>query len=259
MTRHSLVFLSLILLTTIAVGGVMAYQTYGRTPSVSDLEVGFEEPENDIMSQFIDPYANWTRPDEPLRVGLQVGHWKAADAPDEQENLRVNTGASAGGTTEWETNLKIAEETKKLLEAQGVVVDILPVTIPPDYWADVFIAIHADGNLDTSISGYKAAAPWRDRTGKAAEFVEILERVYEDATGMVKDPNITRNMRGYYAFNTRKYEHSIHPMTVGAILETGFLTNAEDRRIIVNKPEIPAQAITDAVMEFLKIDSPPSP
>jgi hypothetical protein len=124
----------------------MAYQTYGRAPSVSDLEIGFEEPENDIMSQFIDPYANWTRPDGPLRVGLQVGHWKAADAPDEQENLRVNTGASAGGTTEWETNLKITEETKKLLEAKGVVVDILPVTIPPDYWADVFIAIHADGN-----------------------------------------------------------------------------------------------------------------
>lgn len=248
--RHIAVFALIILILT---GGWLLANNvaYTYTASVSDTEEGFEEP--DETPVYVDPYANWTRPDGPLRVGLQVGHWHADQAPDEQENLRVNTGAQAGGTTEWETSLAIANETKKLLEAEGIVVDILPVTIPPDYWADVFLAIHADGNADTSVSGYKAAAPWRDRTGKAAGFVELLESKYAEATKMIRDPNVTRNMRGYYAFNWRKYEHSIHPMTVAAILETGFLTNAKDRRLIVQQPQIPAQAITSAILEFLNV------
>ncbi|MFA5935398.1 MAG: N-acetylmuramoyl-L-alanine amidase [Patescibacteria group bacterium] len=256
MVPHRHVIAAALAVLLVAGGWFVANKVgYSYTMSASDTEAGFEEMD-DAPLETVDPYANWTRPDGPLRVGLQVGHWHADEAPDEQENLRVNTGASAAGTTEWETNLKIAEETKKLLEVDGIVVDILPVTIPPDYWADVFIAIHADGNTDTSVSGYKTAAPRRDRTGKAQAFVDILEKHYAEATGIIRDPNVTRNMRGYYAFNWRKYEHSIHPMTVAAILETGFITNAKDRRIIVGKPEISAQAISGAVREWLEITKP---
>jgi N-acetylmuramoyl-L-alanine amidase len=77
----------------------------------------------------------WTRPDGPLKVALQAGHWKAKDAPDEQAGLRDN-GTSGGGKAEWEVNLAIARRAAAILEEAGYVVDILPTTIPPDYFAD---------------------------------------------------------------------------------------------------------------------------
>src|SRR5690606_11223568 len=118
-----------------------------------------------------------------------------------------------------------------LLEAAGYAVDILPTTIPPGYHADVFIAIHADGNANPSLSGYRAAAPRRDATGQARRLAGLLTHTYGAATGLRHYPQVTRRMRGYYAFNSRRYRHALHPMTVGVILETGFLTNPRDRRI----------------------------
>jgi hypothetical protein len=239
---------------SITSGAFFVAQAYIHNLSFSDQEADFEIIQEQVETPllFLDPYANWKRPDGPLRVGLQAGHWNASEAPDELEKLRVNTGASAGGITEWETNLKIAQETKKLLEANGIVVDLLPTTIPPDYWADAFVAIHADGNKDTSVSGYKIAAPYRDRTGKAETLMNLMSDTYEKSTGLAIDPNITRNMRGYYAFNWRKYEHSIHPMTPAVIVETGFLTNSSDRRLIYHHSQKSAQGIADAVLSFLK-------
>ena len=148
-------------------------------------------------------------------------------------------------------NLDIARRTARLLEAEGYVVDILPTTIPPGYWADAFIAIHADGNASAAASGYRAAAPRRDRTGRAEELVAVLHETYGAATGLPHYPTITRRMRGYYAFNSRRYTHALHPMTVGVILETGFLTSARDRRILVGAPDRAARGIADAVVRFL--------
>ncbi len=242
---------------------LFALQSYGFTPSFSNFEEGFDDAESfESAPLTLDPYADWKRPEGTWSVALQVGHWHADEAPEEQINLRANTGATGGGVTETEVNLSIAKETKRLLEAEGVQVELLPTTIPPEYWADVFVSIHADGNLNTSVSGYKAAAPRRDRTGKAQTLADLLDKRYGEATGLPYDPNITRNMRGYYAFNWRRYEHSIHPMTVGAIMETGFLTSPSDRRVIVNQPERSARAIADAILEFLSREIPegtPSP
>ncbi|MBI4137553.1 N-acetylmuramoyl-L-alanine amidase [Candidatus Roizmanbacteria bacterium] len=203
----------------------------------------------------LDPYAwihDWVRPEGPAKVGIQVGHWKNDELPDELERLRGNTGSSGGGKSEWEVNLAIAEELKTLLESEGVEVDILPATVPEKYWADVFIAIHADGNLDSSVHGYKFASPWRDITGRADELVELLNATYEEATGLVYDPNISRNMRGYYAFSWWRHDHAIHPMTTGVIAETGFLTNYSDRQLLINSPEIPAQGIAEALIAHLE-------
>lgn len=248
------------LFSMIAVGVVLALAVFIATDhansligSFSQIEPGFEDQESSLSeSPTEDAYANWKRPDGPLRVGIQVGHWFAQNAPDEQEGLRDNTGAQAGGVTEWETNLKIAEETKKRLEAEGVIVDLLPTTIPPKYLADAFISIHADGNADMQVSGYKIAPPRRDRSGTAERLSNLIETSYGAVTGLTIDPNITRNMRGYYAFNWRRYEHSIHPMTPGVIVETGFLTNAQDRTIIVKNPQRSARGIAAGVLVFLK-------
>lgn len=209
------------------------------------------------MGAAADPYANWRRPEGPVRVALQAGHWKAAEAPDEQSGLREN-GTRGGGKAEWEVNLEIARRTAAILEDSGYVVDILPTTIPPGYWADLFISIHADGSPSSSVSGYRAASPRRDATGRAAEFAALLDRVYGETTGLTHYPTVTRRMRGYYAFNSRRYQHALHPMTVGVILETGFLTSPRDRRIIVDGQDRAARGIASAVVSYID-PIPPGP
>lgn len=197
--------------------------------------------------------SRWVRPEGPTRVGLQVGHWKNSELPDELGRLReAGGGANSGSVAEWEVNLEIAEETKKILEKEGIVVDILPATIPPGYYADAVVAIHADGSTNPATSGFKVASPRRDISGKAGELVEIIAEIYQQQTNLEIDPNISRNMTGYYAFNWRRYEHTIHPMAPAVILETGFLTNPSEARLLINNPEIPAQAIADSLLRFLK-------
>jgi N-acetylmuramoyl-L-alanine amidase len=192
-----------------------------------------------------------------VRIALQAGHWKSAEAPPELSDLR-NNGAIGGGKHEWEVNLAVARRTAALLEGMGYVVDILPATVPPAYRAHLFIAIHADGALDPGASGYRVAAPRRDPTQKAAGFVDLLERTYAEATGLKKLPTVTRRMQAYYAFNSRRYEHALHPMTIGVILETGFLTSASDRRLIVDDPDRVAKGIAEAVKRF-PLTPPPAP
>lgn len=213
---------------------------------------GVEESEVPENLSVFDIVKNWVRPEGPPRVGLQVGHWKRDEVPEELERLKANTGASGGGKSEWEINYSIAIEMKKILENQNIVVDILPTTVPPKYWADVFIAIHADGNTDPSVSGFKFAGPWRDFTGGSELLVDLLEKSYGDETSMVRDENISRNMRGYYAFSWWKYEHAVHPMTTSVIAETGFLTNRSDRALLIDSPQIPAQAMSNGIVKYLQ-------
>jgi hypothetical protein len=158
--------------------------------------------------------------------------------------LKFNGGTSGSGFPEWEVNLNIAEKVKQLLEEKGVVVDILPATIPPGYFADAFVAIHADGSIDHATAGFKVASPRRDISGNAGELKEIINDIYSQTTGFPQDLNITENMTGYYAFSWRRFDHSLHPMTPATILETGLLTKS---------PSVPAEAIADALLKFLKI------
>lgn len=242
----------------------------------------------DIDNRFLDLSA-WERPEGPPRVGLQVGHWKNQELPDEFQRLRERGGGtSGGGKAEWEVNLAIAEKTASLLRGQGIVVDIIPATIPIAYWADVFIAIHADGNKDPSVSGFKVASSYgcfrfgslatsalshlgewgrghepalgqwgshlRGNCSKdtgALRLVELLEIAYQEATDFELDSNVSHNMRGYYAFNWRNYEHALHPMTTAVILETGFLTSPHDRTVLIGNPDKAAEGIVNAIGQFL--------
>ncbi|KKU64286.1 MAG: Cell wall hydrolase/autolysin [Candidatus Amesbacteria bacterium GW2011_GWA1_47_16] len=196
--------------------------------------------------------SDWKRPDGPARVALQAGHWKAQEAPDELERLRTNTGSSGGGKSEWEVNLEISRLVSEILQKRGVTTEILPATVPPEYLADVFVAVHADGSTDISVSGFKIASPWRDWTGKAPDLADKIEAAYQLATGMKIDPNISRNMRGYYAFAFWRYNHAVHPMTTSVILETGFLTNAADRKTIVQNPQKSAQGLAEGILNYLE-------
>lgn len=237
--------------TIVFASAALAFRASSAEPLVRAETLPVTDPDSTGPAAADGREANlWRRPDGPVRVALQAGHWKAHEAPDEQAGLRGN-GTRGGGKAEWEVNLEIARRTARLLEDSGYVVEILPTTVPPGYWADLFVSIHADGHGSPSISGYRAAHPRRDLTGRAAEFAALLDRTYGEETGLPYYGTVTRRMRGYYAFNYRRYQHALHPMTVGVILETGFLTSPRDRRVLVEEPDAAARGIVRAVTSFI--------
>lgn len=193
--------------------------------------------------------------DQPPRVGIQIGHLYSNELPDELARLRTSTGAFFNGIEEFEVNLAIGEIVAAQLEAQGVIVDIIPATVPIQYEADAFIAIHADGGSSSKASGFKLATPWR--TSEASQHLhDVMREEYAALTGMRWDSNITNNMRGYYAFNYRRHQHAIARTTPAVIVETGFLTNANDRALIVNNPQLIATAISNGILRYLNERDP---
>lgn len=204
-----------------------------------------------LLEKFPD-LLDWERPTGPPRVALQVGHWKNAELPDELEHLRGKSlGTSGGGVSEVEVNFQIAERVATLLEAEGVIVDILPATIPMKYYADAFVALHVDGSTDPSTSGYKAAGPYMRLADRNEELLTSVEEIYGEVTALRRDDMITQNMRGYYAFNWWRNEYALHPKTPAIILEMGFLTSPHDQAMLIHAQEVPAQAIADAILLFL--------
>jgi len=205
-----------------------------------------------VKQKYQDPASMNSLETTAPRVGLQVGHWQNDQVPSELEFLTRNTGASASGKNEPEVTMVVALRTKEILEAAGIIVDLLPATVPPDYLADAFVSIHADGSTNTSASGFKIAPPRRDASGIAHLLSQELTHNYAAATEMKWDHNITRNMTNYYAFNHRRFEHSIHPSTPAALVELGFMTNPTDLDLILNHPHKPAQGIADGILSFLE-------
>jgi hypothetical protein len=196
---------------------------------------------------------NWERPNGPIKIALQIGHFDNDSLPDELEKLRDNDGTQAVGITEVELNQKITEETAKLLKNKGYFVEILPATVPKRYFADVFVAIHADGNPSRKVNGFKATGPWFDYTGKSRRLSDSITQEYLSLTNMYNDTeNISPNMGEYYAFSWNRFEHAIHPMTPAAIVETGYLTSPQDRKIIVQNYKLSAKGIALGIERFLK-------
>lgn len=194
-------------------------------------------------------------PGTPPRVGLQIGHLRSHELPDELAHLRTSSGAYWNGITEAQVNEAIAVRVRDILVAAGVEVDLLPATVPPAYDADAFVAIHADGSVEGA-RGWKIATPWRTSAASRA-LLEAVAATYGAITGLPEDRNgVTINMRGYYAFNYRRHTHAIARTTPAIIVETGFLTNAADRSVIVNRPELAARGIAEGILQYLKQRDP---
>ena len=186
------------------------------------------------------------------RVGLQAGHWRSAELPDELASLRNSTGTAAGGYREYQVNLDIANRAAEYLRAAGVTVDVLPATVPPSYLADAFVAIHADGSASTRISGWKAAGHWRDWEASTA-LVDALKAEYGPASGLSWDGGrISSGMRGYYALSSGRFRHSISTNTPGVILELGYLTNPSDRSLMTQQADRLARGVANGVLRFLQ-------
>jgi hypothetical protein len=184
-------------------------------------------------------------------VGLQAGHWRANELPDELSRLRSSTGTAAAGYREYQVNLDIAQRTATLLRAGGMTVDILPSTVPPSYQADAFVALHADGNSDTRLSGYKLATFWQPSVASTA-LSDALQATYAAATGLAWDGNhISAGMRGYYAFASGRFDHAVAATTPAVILEMGYLTNPRDRQLMTQQADQVARGVANGIIRFL--------
>ncbi|MBC8163230.1 MAG: N-acetylmuramoyl-L-alanine amidase [Roseiflexaceae bacterium] len=185
-----------------------------------------------------------------VRVGLQVGHWKSNELPDELNRLRTSSGTAAGGVTELQVNLDITNRVAELLRSRGIITDVLPATVPPGYQAAAFISIHADGSPNTKARGFKLATPWR--TSRAAQHLQdVMVEEYRKATEMPRDGAITMNMRGYYAFSWRRHTHAVAKTTPSVIVEMGFLTNPTDRAMLTSKQDLIAKGIANGIIRYL--------
>jgi len=187
-----------------------------------------------------------------VNVAIQVGHWKENELPDVLARLRGSTGTSGGGRTEVSLNLDIAQRVAALLRAEGRTVEILPATIPTGYEADLFIALHADGNSSGAARGYKVSTRWTSAVAALdASLVQSLDSAYGTVTGMPHDSSITRAMRGYYAYSTYRGEsYRLGGTTPAAIIEMGFMSNAADRAVMFNRPNVVAAGIVAGVERY---------
>jgi hypothetical protein len=240
-------------------------QTDGRPPDPSAWFPTYPLPDSDpppltpgsFGAGFAAPLPSspvWNPPGQK-RVGLQAGHWMTSDVPNELR--RLSPGTSGGGIQEWEINLLLATRTAALLEDAGVLVDLLPTTIPPRYRAHLFLSIHADGDTSGQLHGYKIARPGFSSIPAADDdLVRTLYREYGAATGMARDDDahISRRMTFYYAFNTRRYAHAIDLGTPSALIEAGFLTNATDRAFLSGQTDVAARGIANGVLRFLELE-----
>jgi N-acetylmuramoyl-L-alanine amidase len=193
----------------------------------------------------------------PRRVAIQAGHWKSDEAPDELRRLIPQTGAEWEGITEVEINLDIAQRVGVILNSKGIAVDILPTTIPAGYVADAFVALHADSDGVGVNSGFKMAHGSRRGPYEDALLSDIRD-AYGAATGLDYDAtHISSNMRGYFAFNWSRFQHAVAAHTPAVILEMGYVSNDDDRALMLDHPETLADAIASGVIRFL--DETPRP
>lgn len=196
--------------------------------------------------------------DGPPRIGLQVGHWRSDELPEELSRLRGATGGSGGGVREVDLNLVIAQRLAERLRARGYLVDVLPATVPPGYRADLFLAIDADASNSSNPRGYKLArSRWSRLPATDDQLVRTISRDYGEATDLPWSDAITRNMTGYYAFNNRRRVHAIDKHTPAVIIELGYLTNPADRVVLLNQADQVIAEVERGLVRFLD-ERPPA-
>lgn len=200
-------------------------------------------------------------PDAPPRVGLQVGHWRIEEHPEEQIRLRKFSGAYYGGYDEWELNILIAEEAQRVLEAAGVTVELLPATVPVGYEADLFVSIHVDGVTGEQAAtrrGWKVATPFGASPASQA-LAAAIAASYPAATGLPADPQgPSYDMRAYYAFAAYRYWHSVAPTTPSVIVECGFMTHPVDREVLFDRTDRVGAGIAEGILAYLDAHHPAS-
>src|SRR5436309_4973936 len=186
------------------------------------------------------------------RVGIQIGHLDTTNVPKEYgTRIQFQTGTSWAGYKEVDVNEEIAERIATLLKAQGVEVDILPTTVPEGYLADAFIALHCDGDGVGELSGFKMAHSTR-RNAYEDALLNSIKASYAKATGLPYDAaHVSRAMINLYSFNWSRYQHATSAFTPSTIIELGFLSNDDDRDILLNHADRVATGVGNGLLDFL--------
>ena len=200
---------------------------------------------NDILALALAPSPESQPIDYPTstprpfpRIGIVAGHWgndPGAVCPD--------------GLTEVEVNLNVATKVKENLIALDFDVDLLKEFDPQlhGYQALTLISIHADScdYINDQATGFKlSSALSNTHPEKAARLTACLSNRYENVTGLKFHANsVTPDMTYYHAFD------EIHPDTVAAIIEIGFLNL--DRNILTQQPDLIAKGITDGLLCYI--------
>lgn len=176
------------------------------------------------------------------KIALQVGHWKNHERPPQ---FRGQTGTSWGNLTEPGVNLIITQQVAELLRQAGHQVELLPAVIPDGYRADLVVAIHSDGG-PTSRRGFFSDRSIHSRVAAQADrLVKALNEEYARETGIPYVYRGTPGTKQYYGY------YDVDPATPMALIEDGFLTNAEDRKIIVDDPARAARGIFKGIQRYL--------
>lgn len=202
------------------------------------------------------PYINSTPvptivPATPRRVVIQAGHWQNSNLPYQLAEFR-NDGTYAAGKYEWQVNLDIANRAAAILRGRGYDVAVVPATVPINCQADAFVALHADGDASASVHGFKAAYPQYINNPVNRRFLADMYIEYGSATSLARSYSITRNMTGYYAFYNRRQPYAANPSTPMLILEMGYMTSANDRKLLFNQPATAAWGIANGIDRFLQ-------
>ncbi|MCL5962499.1 MAG: N-acetylmuramoyl-L-alanine amidase [Chloroflexi bacterium] len=183
-----------------------------------------------------------TEPIYAHKVGLQVGHWRREEA---SYPFNASPGSSGGGLGEAEMNLITAKSVARHLSVRGVRVDLLPTVIPKGYKADAVVAIHADGG-PSSRRGFFVDRPAQSRVaGLEAQLSNAIVKEYRSASDIPYVYRGTPNSQYYYGY------YDVESSTPMVLIETGFLSNDADRRILIDRTEDTGAAITNGIMEFL--------
>lgn len=195
-------------------------------------------------------FDKWERPAGSIKIGIQIGHWLKETPPKELEKIS-KTGAVVENIKEVDINYLIGNEVKKILENKGYNVEILQAIVPPEYYADAFIAIHSN-STDPKISGFMLSTPFIDYSGKAFKLKDAIVESYSKYTGLKFIDEITSNMTHYYAFNWARFKHAIHPKTPAVILEMGNMKNQKDLLILILGYKNVAHGIAEGIEKFIK-------
>lgn len=178
-------------------------------------------------------------PSLQLRIGIVAGHWGH------------DSGAVCpNGTQEVDVNLKIATLVQQKLTDMGYQVDVLQEFDPrmPTYRAVALVSIHNDSCnfINDEATGFKIAAALSSQDQNRAErLTECLRDRYARVTGLsFHSGSITRDMTEYHAFD------EIDPVTVAAIIETGFLNL--DYRLLTERPDLVADGVVEGIVCFIR-------
>lgn len=187
----------------------------------------------------------------PLRIGIQPGHWKIHELPDELARLRTSTGAAFGDLREVDLNLAVSRLLVSKLAAAGYAAELVGAAVPAGYRADLFVSVHADRADKPDRQGWKLSPPWRP-SPRSRELADAMKDSFR-ASGLTEDTGgITANMRGYFAFSWWRFSATLSPYTPAVLIEMGFMGNAADRARMRDNPALYADIILYGIQTYLK-------